>query len=684
MSRNTAGRAACAALLFVFTTAAALGQVPSSQHVILVINENTSFGQVMANMPWLVGQGRMNGYAINYKSDSAGSLMDYLWLASGSCHSSANCALPAGTHDFHCTGTGCYYPYSASTDPITDDNIFRELNNARVSWKVYAESYAAAGGTVTAPDNNNDTPYYRRHNAATWYSDIVNDVDGSADKIVDLSELSTDLESGKLPRFAIIIPDGNHDAHDCPVGVSTCTETQKLAAADLFLKNTLDPILGTPDFKSGGNGLLIITFDECGSGTDEGCGAAVYTALIGPRVTPHKVSTAPYKHENTLRTVLDSLGIKTYPGASAKAADMVDFFRTNGSKPKVVLSSPLGGESLGSPVKIQASASPAAGHAISGWSVYVDSTERYSAGAVSAISPTIGMSAGSHALVVRAWDTSGAFGDHTLSLMVRSLHPTVSVSTPRNYANVGSPIKLHASGSPTAGQAISGWRVYVDTFEAFEGGPASVINPRLTMGLGTHKVLVRAWDTSGAYGDQTLTLTVSGKPAVAVSTPVADSNIISPINIKASATPSGEHSISGWLVYVDRVAKYRGGSVESINANVAASAGAHTVIVRAWDSSGAYGDRTVSVNVKPVAVNIKTPANGASVRSSVNVVADALSANPIKGWHIYVDSIPSFAQEDGNQIDAILALGTGTHTLVVRSWDSKGVYGDQTIHVTVP
>jgi hypothetical protein len=135
---------------------------------------------------------------------------------------------------------------------------------------------------------------------------------------------------------------------------------------------------------------------------------------------------------------------------------------------------------------------------------------------------------------------------------------------------------------------------------------------------------------------------------------------------------------------VDRVAKYRGGSVESINANVAAAAGAHTVIVRAWDSSGAYGDQTVSVNVKPVAVNIKTPANGASVSSSVNVVADALSANPIKGWHIYVDSIPSFAQEDGKQIDAILALGTGTHTLVVRSWDSKGVYGDQTIHVTVP
>src|SRR3984893_13583962 len=223
MSRNTAGRAACAALLFVFTTAAALGQVPSSQHVILVINENTSFGQVMANMPWLVGQGRMNGYATNYKSDSSGSLLNYLWLASGSCHSSSNCALPAGTHDFNCSGNDCYLPPTTTTDAITEDNIFRELNNAGTSWKVYAQSYALAGGTVTTPDNSNNTSYYRRHNGATWYSDVLDDKDGSASKVVDLSQLAIDVADGTLPRFIIIVPDGNHDAHDCPVGMKTCT-----------------------------------------------------------------------------------------------------------------------------------------------------------------------------------------------------------------------------------------------------------------------------------------------------------------------------------------------------------------------------------------------------------------------------------------------------------------------------
>src|SRR5262249_18265017 len=52
----------------------------------------------------------------------------------------------------------------------------------------------------------------------------------------------------------------------------------------------------------------------------------VYTALIGPNVTPNTVSHTSYKHENTLRTVLDALGITTTPGFSAVAAPMKDFF----------------------------------------------------------------------------------------------------------------------------------------------------------------------------------------------------------------------------------------------------------------------------------------------------------------------------------------------------------------------
>jgi hypothetical protein len=664
--------------------AATFAQVPSSQHVVLVINENSSFDDVTANMPWLAGQGKANGYATNYKSDNGGSLLDYLWLASGSCHSSANCTLPAGTHDFNCNGNDCDYPGTGTSDPITDDNIFRELNNAGVSWKVYAQSYAQAGGTVTTPDNHNGTAYYRRHNGATWYSDILSNVDNSQSKIVDLSVLTTDLENGTLPRFMIIVPDGNHDAHDCPVGMKSCTEAQKLVAADDFLSSTLDPVLSSSNFQPGGDGLLIVTFDECGGGTNSGCDAAVYTALIGPRVTPHTVSSVSYKHENALRTMLESLEIKTYPGAAATVADMSDFFTTKGSKPDVVVSSPAGGASLSSPITVQASASPSAGHTITGWRIYIDGVGSYSAGAENAIDPRIEMSTGEHTVLVRAWDSSGAYGDQTFSVTAKALKPTVTVLTPANHASLGSPVNIQANGSPTAGQTITGWKIYVDGAAAYTGGPVSEINTSVGMHTGTRTVLVRAWDTSGAYGDQTLTLTISSKPAVAVSTPAIGSNVLSPIKIQASGTSSGGHSITGWAVYLDGSDAYRAGAVTSISASVAASTGTHTLVVRAWDSSGAFGDQTFTVEVRQLAVNISIPADGASVTSPVNLNADASSAHSITGWQIYVDTIPWFGQGSGTQVDADLSMSAGTHTVLVRAWDSTGAYGDETIKVTVP
>ena len=558
----------------------------------------------MANMPWLVAQGDANGYAADYKSDNGGSLLDYLWLASGSCEAAANCQLPPGTHDFLCNGNDCYYPNVTLSYPITDDNIFREMNNRGISWKVYAQSYAAAGGTVTTPDNGNGTSYYRRHNGATWYSDVLSNVDGSANKVVDLSQLSVDLANGDLPRFMIIVPDGNHDAHDCPVGMHNCSESDKLAAADQFLDSTLSPILNTSDFQRGGDGLIFVTFDECAGGNNNGCGAAVYTAVIGPAVIPHTVSNMPYKHENTLRTMLDALNLTTHMGATATAADMFDFFVREGQAPQVVVAAPTSAGPanapalvVNAPLTLQASALPGKGNTITGWYVYVDGAPVYNTGGVSAISPSLTMSNGQHTVVVRAWDSSGAYGDQTISLNVAPARPTVSVITPTDDLDLGSPVNVIASATPSLGRTISKWSIFVDGSDAYDAGSVNSINTNVPMSLGAHNVLVRTWDTSGAHGDQSLFVTVSSEPAVAVATPLPGGNVSSPFNVQASASPSQGHEITGWYVYLDGNPVYNTTGVNSINTNVKAANGAHTLVVRAWDSSGNYGSQIMIVQV---------------------------------------------------------------------------------------
>jgi hypothetical protein len=74
---------------------------------------------------------------------------------------------------------------------------------------------------------------------------------------------------------------------------------------------------------------------------------------------------------------------------------------------------------------------------------------------------------------------------------------------------------------------------------------------------------------------------------VSVSSPTAGSTVSSPTTIKASAT-SG-YAITGWYIYVDNKAAWNTGATQTISASVSIPSGTHSVYVRAWDSTGAYG-----------------------------------------------------------------------------------------------
>lgn len=348
-------------LIISCAASAAFSQVvPLAQHVVLVIDENTSFGTAFPNgMPWLSSQAKQYGYANNYNSDHSGSLLDYLYLASGSCESSyqcggaPQCTLPSTSHNFYCNGNDCYMAANCENtvtkDPITDENIFQLMDNEPLSWKVYAQNYLNAGGNVNVPDFSeygqpSETHYYARHNAAVWYAEVLNNTLGSQGNIVDFEQFGIDVANNTLPRFAIIVPDGCWDNHD------DCF-SNSLAQADNFLNSNLTPMLALPDFQPGGSGLLLVTFDN---GADDDAGQ-VFTAVIGPNVSRGHISNVAYKHENTLRTMLDSLGIQSYPGWSASVPDMSDFFPSSAGS--VVINTPANNSTEGTSVLVNAAAS---------------------------------------------------------------------------------------------------------------------------------------------------------------------------------------------------------------------------------------------------------------------------------------------------------------------------------------
>jgi len=52
---------------------------------------------------------------------------------------------------------------------------------------------------------------------------------------VDFSQFATDLSNHQLPAYSFIVPDAEHDAHDCPGGGTNCDIGVRVAAADTWL-----------------------------------------------------------------------------------------------------------------------------------------------------------------------------------------------------------------------------------------------------------------------------------------------------------------------------------------------------------------------------------------------------------------------------------------------------------------
>jgi phosphatidylinositol-3-phosphatase len=546
------------ALIFafgLFVSVSAVAQVPRSSHVVLVIEENTSFNTAAANMPWLASQGNANGHATNFISDTSGSLMDYLWLMSGSCHSSANCTLPAGTHDFGCSGDSC-------ASSITDDNLFREMDRSGITWRVYAQSYTAAGGTVTTPDLANGTFYYRRHNPATWYDEVLTNANGSQARVVDFSQFAVDLANGTLPEFSLIVPDGLHDAHD---GTP--------AQADAFLSANLTLLLQQPFFQPGGDGMLIITFDN----GDFDIAGQVYTAVIGPKVTPHTVSAVPYKHENTLRTLLDAMGIAAVLGQSANVSAMNDFFASTGS---VNITSPAQNATTGTQVLVTATASEPSAQ-ISQLQIW-DDTLGQKLGVVngSSINQSFTLAPGFHRLIVEDMSvTYQVLHKSSVDLTVSAVASGVTITSPTQNATTGSQVLVTAMATESSAQ-ISQLQVWDDTMgQKLAVVNGSSIKQTFTLAPGFHRLIVE--DMSVTYqvlhkSNVDITVVADG---VTITSPTQNATTGSQVLVTATARESSAQ-ISQMQVWDDtmgqKLAVINGSSV---NQTFTLSPGFHRLIV---------------------------------------------------------------------------------------------------------
>ena len=267
------------------TGATSAKRVPPSNHVVVVVEENHSYGSVVGNsqMPYFNGLAATYGLATQYYANTHPSIGNYFMLTAGQLIT---------RNDAYCGTVG-------------QDNIVRHLLTAGKTWKAYVESLPYTGYTGC-----DVYPYAKRHNPLAYFTDVA----ASSQKynLVPFSQFRTDRVNNALPEFSFIVPNLLNDAHD-----------GTLRAADSWLKRNIAPLISNATFQK--DGILIIVFDESFTADVQHGGGHVAALVVGPKVKHGHKSGILYQHQSTLKTVMQALGVSS-PGAASGATPMSDMF----------------------------------------------------------------------------------------------------------------------------------------------------------------------------------------------------------------------------------------------------------------------------------------------------------------------------------------------------------------------
>ncbi len=269
------------------------------QHVFIVMLENHSYSSMIGNssMPYLNGLAKHYAYAKSYYADTHPSIGNYFEITTGQI----------------LTNNDSY------TQTVTADNIVRHLVSAKKTWKEYSEGLPSVGYV-----GGNNGEYTQHHNPLSYFSDVRNSTT-QRQNLVPFTKFPADLANHALPRYSFIVPDDDHNGHDCPDTIPSCSDSERLAAVDGWLQAHIEPLVLSSDFNAFRGGLLIVVVDESSTSDTAHGGGHVAWVVAGPEVKKGYVSSVLYQHARTLRFTSEAVGLTTFPGGAASAPDMEEF-----------------------------------------------------------------------------------------------------------------------------------------------------------------------------------------------------------------------------------------------------------------------------------------------------------------------------------------------------------------------
>jgi len=251
-----------AAIFDVPIASAARIALPRPDHVVVVIEENRSFGRIIGNAdaPYINALAARGALMEDSHGVTHPSQPNYLALFSGGTR---------GVHNDFCP------------QRIEGENLASLLIGRGLSFAIYSESMPSVGYLGCKYG-----PYRRKHNpVADWQG-------GNLPASINRRFISFGPDFTRLPTVAFVVPNQDNDMHD-----------GSIAQGDAWLARYIEPYLR---WAAKHNSLLILTWDESDYGSL--FSNHIATLLVGPMVKPGRYPQW-IDHYAVLRTVSDIYGL---------------------------------------------------------------------------------------------------------------------------------------------------------------------------------------------------------------------------------------------------------------------------------------------------------------------------------------------------------------------------------------
>jgi hypothetical protein len=304
--------------------------VPHYDHIIVIVEENKSYGTVLDHgyAPTIAGLASTYGMATQMYAERHPSEPNYVALLGGDTFGIADddswfCV--AGSTRENCRGSDQpgFVPHL-----VPGDNLATQLAAKGLGWRAYLEDIPAPGSlAIFSPETATEPAalYAAKHTGFTNFASVHADPN-LANELVGFDRLHEDLRTGNVPAFALIIPNQCNEMHgiDAPKSPPDCAKGDDglVRRGDANVHAIMDAIFASPIWTNGTT-AVVITWDEDGKadripGTPQACcvidahdpgGGHIPTIVVTNRGPRGLSDATPYDHYSLLRTIEDALGL---------------------------------------------------------------------------------------------------------------------------------------------------------------------------------------------------------------------------------------------------------------------------------------------------------------------------------------------------------------------------------------